>query len=65
MYVVYYLACNIYHLQKLSILYLHNYLHCRHVSHYLITYYLPSGLFVVVSWIRKQILVHPQYHLQQ
>jgi len=23
----------------------------RHVSHYLITYYLPSGLFVVVSWI--------------
>ena len=25
----------------------------RHVSHYLITYYLPSGLFVIVSWIRK------------
>lgn len=23
----------------------------RHISHYLITYYLPSGLFVVVSWI--------------
>merc|ERR1719166_740424 len=23
----------------------------RHVSHYIITYYLPSGLFVVVSWI--------------
>ena len=23
----------------------------RHLSHYLITYYLPSGLFVVVSWI--------------
>lgn len=23
----------------------------RHVSHYLITYYLPSGLFVIVSWI--------------
>jgi hypothetical protein len=23
----------------------------RHVSHYVITYYLPSGLFVVVSWI--------------
>ena len=25
----------------------------RHVSHYIITYYLPSGLFVVVSWIRS------------
>ena len=23
----------------------------RHVSHYIINYYLPSGLFVVVSWI--------------
>jgi len=23
----------------------------RHLSHYIITYYLPSGLFVVVSWI--------------
>merc|ERR1719273_2616676 len=23
----------------------------RYVSHYLITYYLPSGLFVIVSWI--------------
>merc|ERR1719400_1042689 len=23
----------------------------RHVSHYIITYYLPSGLFVIVSWI--------------
>ena len=23
----------------------------RHLSHYLITYYLPSGLFVMVSWI--------------
>ena len=23
----------------------------RYVSHYIITYYLPSGLFVVVSWI--------------
>ncbi len=23
----------------------------RHVWHYIITYYLPSGLFVVVSWI--------------
>lgn len=23
----------------------------RHVSHYIINYYLPSGLFVAVSWI--------------
>ena len=23
----------------------------RHISHYIINYYLPSGLFVVVSWI--------------
>ena len=23
----------------------------RHVMHYIINYYLPSGLFVVVSWI--------------
>ena len=28
----------------------------RHVSHYLITYYLPSGLFVIVSWIRREFL---------
>jgi hypothetical protein len=24
----------------------------RYVSTYIITYYLPSGLFVIVSWIR-------------
>ena len=24
--------------------------HCRKVAHYMITYYLPSSLFVVVSW---------------
>ena len=23
----------------------------RKVSHYIITYYLPSGMFVIVSWI--------------
>ena len=30
----------------------------RHVSHYIINYYLPSGLFVVVSWI--SFLVNPE-----
>ena len=26
----------------------------RYVSHYIITYYLPSGLFVVVSWVSEK-----------
>ena len=30
----------------------------RKVSHYIITYYLPSGMFVIVSWI--SFLVPPE-----
>ena len=32
----------------------------RKISFYVVTYYLPSGLFVVVSWIRSASCVIPR-----